>query len=267
MQVTADGSIDCSKNPAEQESMVCCLHWAEVIIALSVLAPAGCLVVKMFTFYENNTVCLMYFLNCMFTKVDVFKPGTSKSGNSEVYVICTGLKSMKLKDDYLCRLTEIIFSNSGTVTIKYSSFHYEYVYPLFPGILAHCWKIVKLLLMFLGSKLAETPIYKLGDIPKDFLVLLTDCAQQFYIYQVIVRIHTYFNSVYWTKLHNLQMSTIKYNLQLYNDRHVFDEYMDEIKSIQRKAEKEFLKRCNIKLISSENKIIQNQVSFIQLSYN
>lgn len=38
--------------------------------------------------FEESTICLMYLLNCCFKKVHVFKPCTSKSGNSELYVIC-----------------------------------------------------------------------------------------------------------------------------------------------------------------------------------
>ncbi|KAF1392906.1 hypothetical protein PFLUV_G00032890 [Perca fluviatilis] len=86
--VTADGSFDCQEKPDEQEALVASLHYCEVTAALLLLSPGGSFVLKMFTLYEHSSVGLLYLLNCCFRSVDVFKPATSKSGNSEVYVVC-----------------------------------------------------------------------------------------------------------------------------------------------------------------------------------
>lgn len=86
--VTADGSFDCQEKPDEQEALVASLHYCEATAALLLLSPGGSFVLKMFTLYEHSSLCLLYLLNCCFRSVSVFKPATSKAGNSEVYVVC-----------------------------------------------------------------------------------------------------------------------------------------------------------------------------------
>lgn len=60
----------------------------------------------MFTMFECDTVCLVYLLYKLFGKLRVFKPVTSKEGNSEVYVIClyfTPPENFKEILDVLCK--------------------------------------------------------------------------------------------------------------------------------------------------------------------
>ena len=47
------------------------------------------------TIFESETVCLLFLLNCAFESIDIFKPATSKEGNSEIYVICKEYKKSK----------------------------------------------------------------------------------------------------------------------------------------------------------------------------
>lgn len=92
--VSADGSIDCSLQPGMQEEIVAQLIFCEVISALRLLSAGGNLVIKMFTLFEEKSVCMVYMLCCCFETVHVFKPSTSKQGNSEVYFICLEYKSI-----------------------------------------------------------------------------------------------------------------------------------------------------------------------------
>eukprot|EP00960_Hanusia_phi_P020840 614216-Hanusia_phi.AAC.1 len=66
MLVTADGSVDCSGTPAEQESIVAQLHFCEAVAAIGSLAKGGSFVLKMFTLCEHSSIALVYLLSCFF---------------------------------------------------------------------------------------------------------------------------------------------------------------------------------------------------------
>ncbi|GAB1611303.1 hypothetical protein Ahia01_001417700, partial [Argonauta hians] len=112
--VTADGSINCQNNPSMQEATVSQLHYCEVYAALNLLARGGSLVVKFFTLFENNSVALIYVLVKCFTEVNVFKPSTSKAGNSEVYVVCLGFHgdSDGHLRNFISRLESVVFNKA-----------------------------------------------------------------------------------------------------------------------------------------------------------
>lgn len=72
----------------------------------------GHFVIKMFTFFECDTICLLYLLNIVFESVDVMKPFTSKEGNSEVYVVCREFRGNDVVEPYLKVLLPISKSES-----------------------------------------------------------------------------------------------------------------------------------------------------------
>jgi 23S rRNA U2552 (ribose-2'-O)-methylase RlmE/FtsJ len=86
--VTADGSIDCQSDPNDQETLTAPLHYCEMVTALGLLSKGGSFVLKMFTLFESSSITILFLLSCVFEKLHVFKPATSKAGNSEVYVVC-----------------------------------------------------------------------------------------------------------------------------------------------------------------------------------
>lgn len=108
--ITADGSFDCQGNPGEQEALVSSLHYCEVVTALTTLGTGGSFVLKMFTLFEHCSINLLYLLNCSFDQVHVFKPATSKAGNSEVYVVCLQYKGREAIQPVLSKMVQ----NFGT---------------------------------------------------------------------------------------------------------------------------------------------------------
>ncbi|CAF0952969.1 unnamed protein product [Rotaria magnacalcarata] len=86
--ITADGSFDVQNNPGEQEGLVYPLLKTEVYVALSCLITHGNFILKLFTMFEQVTIDLIHLLYRTFRQISMFKPQTSKKGNSEVYVIC-----------------------------------------------------------------------------------------------------------------------------------------------------------------------------------
>ena len=55
----------------------------------------------MFTTFESETICLLYLLDICFNQIEIFKPATSKEGNSEVYVICLDFQSSDWLQNFL----------------------------------------------------------------------------------------------------------------------------------------------------------------------
>jgi cap2 methyltransferase len=61
----------------------------------------GNFVLKIFTWYEDHSICLLYLLACCFKDLHAFKPGSSREGNSEVYLIALGFRGQDYLADYL----------------------------------------------------------------------------------------------------------------------------------------------------------------------
>ena len=109
--MTGDGSVSCIDSPNEQEGNTAPLHFSEVVCALGSLEKGGDVVVKMFTLFEHSSICIVYLLGCLFSKIIVCKPATSKSGNSETYLVGKGFNGVDPQ------LLETLLSNVGDLRI------------------------------------------------------------------------------------------------------------------------------------------------------
>ena len=114
-------------NPGDQENMVSHLHFIEIVAALLGLRDGGNFVLKMFTFFEPQTISSLYLLSNLFSEVNVFKPATSKEGNSEVYVICKGFSNNLLSDEMKKVMLENVELLSDYPLFQYSDINCSFM--------------------------------------------------------------------------------------------------------------------------------------------
>ena len=90
--ITADGGFDFSNNFENQENSVFRLIFTQVAYALCLQRENGCFILKMFDLFYKNSMQIIFLLCCFYNKVIISKPGSSRSANSEKYIVCTGFK-------------------------------------------------------------------------------------------------------------------------------------------------------------------------------
>lgn len=95
--ITADGGIDYSKNYNNQEVDSFKLLLCEIYLALNVQKNNGSFIIKFFDICYYNTIQLIYVLNLFYDNIEIVKLYTSRSSNSEKYIVCTGFNIHKFQ--------------------------------------------------------------------------------------------------------------------------------------------------------------------------
>ena len=86
--ITADGGFDYSIDYNKQEQLSYRLFLCELTIAVSLQKPGGLYVFKIFDISTDFTIQIIYILYKSYNSVTIVKPFSSRSANSEKYVVC-----------------------------------------------------------------------------------------------------------------------------------------------------------------------------------
>ena len=92
--VTGDGGFDFSDDYSNHEIMAFQLIFCEAVTGLSILKIGGNMVLKLFDLFHHCSLELIYILCCYFDNVYIVKPFTSRSANSEKYIVCKGFRAV-----------------------------------------------------------------------------------------------------------------------------------------------------------------------------
>lgn len=86
--ITADGGFDFSVDFNKQETISLKLIYSQICFAIAMQKKNGTLILKIFDMFTQPTIELLFMLSCLYKKVYVTKPHTSRCANSEKYIVC-----------------------------------------------------------------------------------------------------------------------------------------------------------------------------------
>jgi 23S rRNA U2552 (ribose-2'-O)-methylase RlmE/FtsJ len=112
--ITADGGFDFSTDFNNQELQIVELLFAQIAFALVMQKPGGHFVLKIFDCFYNSTIDLLALLSSFYKTVYITKPQTSRSGNSEKYVVCKYFTNEHSAKDFYPYLHKAFSQNPST---------------------------------------------------------------------------------------------------------------------------------------------------------
>tara|TARA_Y100000813_G_scaffold193285_1_gene172380 strand:- start:240 stop:1421 length:1182 start_codon:yes stop_codon:yes gene_type:complete len=96
--ITADGGFDFSLDFNKQETTVFRLIFTQVAYAITMQKHNGHFILKIFDIFEKATLDIVYLLSCFYRNVIITKPNTSRSANSEKYIVCKHFKYLNTEN-------------------------------------------------------------------------------------------------------------------------------------------------------------------------
>jgi len=90
--ITADGGFDFSLDFNSQEIVSLKLIYAQICYAIAMQKKNGTFILKVFDLFTKPSLDMLFLLSCLYKKVYIVKPNTSRLANSEKYIICKQFK-------------------------------------------------------------------------------------------------------------------------------------------------------------------------------
>jgi len=95
--ITADGGFDFSADFSNQELNATQLIYGQIVFALCMQKQGGSFVLKIFDCFMKSTAELLALMCSVYDNVYVTKPNTSRSANSEKYIVCKGFNHSSIQ--------------------------------------------------------------------------------------------------------------------------------------------------------------------------
>tara|TARA_B100001093_G_C26763361_1_gene986729 strand:+ start:38 stop:631 length:594 start_codon:yes stop_codon:yes gene_type:complete len=127
--ITGDGGFDFSVDFNKQEIMANKLIFSQICFAIAMQKKGGIFILKIFDVFTQATIDILYILSCLYEKVYIVKPNTSRFANSERYLVC---KNFNLDNTYkvinhLSTLFTQLTSDNKIERFLDKNIHYIYV--------------------------------------------------------------------------------------------------------------------------------------------
>jgi 23S rRNA U2552 (ribose-2'-O)-methylase RlmE/FtsJ len=90
--ITADGGFDFSIDFNKQEQLASKLILVEMLYTIIMQKKGGSCIIKMYDTFTKISVDIIYFLSSFYKAAYITKPSTSRTANSERYLICENFK-------------------------------------------------------------------------------------------------------------------------------------------------------------------------------
>jgi 23S rRNA U2552 (ribose-2'-O)-methylase RlmE/FtsJ len=168
--VTADGGFDW-KNETLQEQEAYKLIFGQIVTALKVQKNNGHFVLKVFETYTPITLKLIEILNSVYKEVYICKPFTSRSSNSEKYVVCKGFIKKNVTTKFMTQLESLVDKMEKNVNFNVVDLFTTYTIP------ENIYNNYRLI----NNELMKVQYYAINNIHK-FANLETKNGKEYYEY-------------------------------------------------------------------------------------
>ncbi len=130
--ITADGGFDFSVDFNKQEQMASNLILVEALYTIIMQKKDGNCIIKMYDIFTKYSIDIIYLLSSFYKELYVTKPSTSRTANSERYIVCKTFKFDSTKEYYniFKKLLEYLKVNPNYTIISFLEKEIPYKFSL-----------------------------------------------------------------------------------------------------------------------------------------